>query len=216
MKIESVELVIFDWNGTLLDDLEFVFESVLEIFRRYEVPPPTLEEYRREITADFMQFYWNHGIPRSATGDDLNKIRIEVLRAIDLDRYLLVDGVLEVLKGLANRSVKLAIASSGNTEVIAAQLTHLEISDLFDPVITDAWDKVAALKQALKHFGLEPHEAVYIDDTYDGLIAAKNAGLLACGVTWGYNSRERILAAEPDYVIDELKELIELLTSSNQ
>jgi len=208
-------LVVFDWNGTLLDDLKPVFGSVLEIFRRYDVALPTLEEYRAEITANFMQFYWAHGIPRSATGEEINKIRGEVLQAIDPKRVPLVRGTREVLQALTQAGLKLAIVSAG-TEVVQTQLAQLGVANFFDLVTINVRDKEAALKKTLAHFSLESggDGATYIDDTYDGLAAAKKVGLWTCGVTWGYADKEQIALAEPHFIAEHPGELTDAIQAA--
>lgn len=206
-----IRLMIFDWNGTLLDDLGPVYKSVLEIFRQYGVPPPTIEEYRDQVKAKFMDFYWRHGIPRSATADDLNKIRIEVLKGCSPREYSLVEDTVHVLNYCAGRGLKIALVSAGNSEVISQQFSQFGITKFFDLVVADALDKVGGLKVCVSHFGLEPGRAIYVDDTRDGIVAAKKAGLVTCGVTWGYNSERRVRQACPGFVIRNLRELTEVL-----
>ena len=79
-----VKLVIFDNNGTLENDLDLAFGSVVEIFNRYSLKSPSLEQYRNEISARFMDFYYRHGFNKNFSGkgdkgdiDALNQIREE-------------------------------------------------------------------------------------------------------------------------------------------
>ena len=72
-----IKAVIFDYNGTLLDDLPVAYGSIREIFRRYNLPCPTPEQYRLEIGTNFMEFYYNHGFPRTTTAKELNVVRME-------------------------------------------------------------------------------------------------------------------------------------------
>src|SRR4030042_2152520 len=191
-----LRLIIFDWNGTLLDDFEHHFQSVVAIFRHYQVSPPTREDVRRELTADFMPFYWGHGIPRTATAEDLNKIRIKSLQAVGMDNYRLAEGTREVIQHLSGCTpLHLAIVSAGNSEVVPNQIEHLGIKIFFPLVITDAYGgkKVEALREALSRFkyGLKPRQAVYVDDMYDGIMAARAVGLWTIGASWksAYHSR---------------------------
>src|SRR3989338_3909894 len=70
------KVVVFDFSGTLLDDLYVAaYGNVKEIFGTYGLPCPTLEQFREEITAGFSEFYYHHGFSRSTTPDELNAIR---------------------------------------------------------------------------------------------------------------------------------------------
>ena len=56
---------VLDWNGTLLNDLPLVYRSVCQIFATYGLPAPTLEQYRTEMSQEWMKFYLNYGIPKA-------------------------------------------------------------------------------------------------------------------------------------------------------
>lgn len=206
--------IFFDWNGTLLDDLETVFQSVLDIFQHYHVSPPTLEDYRREITSNFIKFYLNHGIPPTATPEGLNEIRVKSLQAAGTGNLHLTEGISEVLLYLSEHSrLHLGIVSSGNSELVPRQIEHLGINSFFALVITGAYGdgkKAEALRQALNQFGLQSREAMYVDDTQDGIEAAKEVGLWTVGAGWktAYHDRERIALAKPNFLISEPRELI--------
>src|SRR3989344_8317068 len=81
--MDKIEAVIFDWNGTLHDDLEWLaYRSVVKIFETYNLSPPTLDEYRQEITADFMKFYYKQGFAHnfSGQGEDGDSKALNVIR----------------------------------------------------------------------------------------------------------------------------------------
>ncbi len=209
----ELKIVVCDWNGTLLDDLALVYASTLEIFRTYGIPPPTLATYQKEITARFMTFYHTHGIPASATPQDLNAIRKRFFeeRWHDVRLHRHADELLVLMEQL---QLFVGIVSAEVSEVLNAQLRQFGITHYFDAVIGNAWDKEKALREALDVFHFLPEEAAYIDDTEDGLTAAKNVGMLPIGVTHGYHSPGRIFSAQPDerYVarsFSHLKRIIE-------
>ena len=81
--MDKIEAVIFDWNGTLYDDLErLAYGSVVKISETYNISPPTLDEYRQEITASFMKFYYKHGFVMnfSGQGSDGDAKALNVIR----------------------------------------------------------------------------------------------------------------------------------------
>lgn len=206
-------MVVCDWNGTILDDLALVYASVLEIFRVYGIRPPPIAVYQAEITARFMDFYHAHGIPASVTPYDVNAIRKRFFekRWNDVRLHRHADELLVLMEQL---QLFVGIVSAEVDDVLNKRLLQFGITHYFDTVIGNAWDKEKALREALDVFHFLPEEAAYVDDTEDGLTAAKNVGMLAIGVTHGYHSPGRIFSAQPDerYVarsFSHLKRIIE-------
>lgn len=209
-----MKLAIFDWNGTLLNDRELAHACVTEIFRQTAptVAPPTLEQYVASITAKFADFYYDHGVPRTVTGEEMNDIRRPHYHEnIHLAR--LQPHATKLLHFCTMSELPIAIVSASPDDV-ETHLFHFGIHELFDRVRLKAWPKDQALRETAEHFDVCFSEAVYIDDTFDGLASARNIGMRTIGFTGGYNSRERIANANPDFIVDSLRDIIDILKSS--
>jgi len=61
--------------------------------------------------------------------------------------------------------------------------------------------------QATEKLNVSPHDCVVIDDTEDGITAAKKIGSLTIGATWGFHNHKRINSAKPDFIAETPKEL---------
>ncbi len=192
------KLAIFDWNGTLLDDLPIAYGSVLEIFGRYGIPPPSIDTYRAEITTRFMDFYRAHGIPKTATPYDLNAIRKEyfAIHGYQADLHVNAKETLMLCKVLG---MQVAIVSAEIADVLEQRVRDFELTPFIDHIAGSAYDKEQALIAALDRFGVPAEEAFYLDDTFDGLMAARNVGIITFGFCGGYGTRDRIRAAKPDF-----------------
>lgn len=190
-------LAIFDWNGTTLDDLPVVYGSVREIFRTYGLPAPSLDEYREEITTDFMKFYEKHGLI-GAKPEDLNAIRKRYLAEHGHDAKL-HKGAKDLIELCRNIGLQTAIVSAEIPEVLEKKLSEFGIFPLVDRITGGAYDKPKALIETLDFLGVQAEKAFYLDDTFDGLMAAKSVGITTIGFCNGYNSRKRIMYAEPDF-----------------
>ena len=90
-------------------------------------------------------------------------------------------------------------------------VSSLKIEHLIDKVTTNAVDKAAALLDCSKYFGISPRLSVYVDDTFAGISAAKEAGFIAVAILGGYNDRARLESANPDHIIESMEELPALL-----
>src|SRR3990167_5272117 len=114
-------VAIFDFSGTLFDDLHIAYGSVQEIFRTYGLSCPTLEQYREEVSADYMKFYYNYGVPRTATGDELTEIRNKFYRANDESAKIRPD-VGKTLNHLAFLRIPTVIVSAESVTNLYRQL----------------------------------------------------------------------------------------------
>ena len=210
-KDKVMKAVIFDNNGTLLDDLDLAFGSVAEIFNTYSLPPPTLEQYRQEITSKFMQFYYDHGFPLTTTMEELNNIRKRYYKD-NAHRAKFREDVYYVLRRLEERGIKLAIVSAEIESVLMERLNEAKIRHYFGNNIKAGvyGNKEPALIQVVKDLDVNPEDAVYVDDTVDGTGAAKNVGIVPVAFGNGYNSPERLLTVTSQ-IIYQLSDLLKLL-----
>ncbi|OGN01852.1 MAG: hypothetical protein A3B91_04045 [Candidatus Yanofskybacteria bacterium RIFCSPHIGHO2_02_FULL_41_29] len=218
-----IKAVIFDWNGTLFDDLEkLAYGSVKEIFRCYNIPPPTLEQYRQEITSSFMAFYYKYGFAENFSGqeakgdaDALNQIRKKYYTEHKSDGQIRPDARDTILR-LKEMNIKIGIVSAEIRASLFEKLNSSELRDQFDPklIIAEAWSgKDLALLDICDKLAIQPGNAIYVDDTIDGINSAKKAGLIPVGFgnKTGYNS-ERRLRQITSLVVNELSELIPLIS----
>lgn len=225
--MDKIEAVIFDWNGTLYDDLRrLAYGSVVKIFNTYNISPPTLDEYRQEITAGFMKFYYKHGfIPNfSRQGEDgdakaLNAIRKKYY-ADNGDRGNIRSDATRTVLNLRAMGIKAGIVSAEIESSLFEKLNSSDLHRLFDSqfIKTQVWgDKGPALLEVCKKLSVNPNNAIYVDDTVDGTGSATKVGLISVGFgnQTGYNSEDRLRSVTP-FIINELAELLELIPYLNQ
>lgn len=209
-------VVVFDFNGTLFDDLHVAYGSVQEIFRTYGVPCPTLEQYREEITSNYMEFYYDYGIPRTAADNDLNAIRNKFYKMDGGNNTGIRGGVIETLTELNSLGARLAIVSAESSVNLYRQLTRAgSLQRFFDFIKPEAWGvkgKEQAFLQVVEIFGIDPSEMVYVDDSVDGLNSAKNVGVTPVAFTnrTGYHSGSRLMSVT-EFNIREIRELVNLI-----
>ena len=213
--MRPLRVVIFDFNGTLFDDLHVAYGSVQEIFKTYGIPCPTLEQYREEITANYMEFYYNHGFPRTTTGDELNVIRNKFYKTRGESAKVRPD-VRKTLHDLSALNIRIAIVSAETSTNIYRQLIRWgNLQRSFDFIKAESWGtkgKETAFLQVAEVFGEDPGEMIYVDDSVDGLTSAKNIGVIPVAFTnpTGYNLEHR-LTQVAEFSIQEIGELNNLI-----
>lgn len=209
------KVVIFDFNGTLFDDFHVAFGSVQEIFKTYEIPCPTIEQYREEITANYMEFYYKHGFPRTTTGDELNVIRNRFYKNNGGSAKIRSD-VSKIINHLSFLRIRTAIVSAETSTNLYRQLIrHRNLQKDFDFIRGEAWGdggKEKAFLQVAEIFGEHPLGMIYVDDSVDGLTSAKNVGVIPVAFTnpTGYNSECR-LTQVTEFSVKEVWDLKDLI-----
>ena len=193
-----LKLVMFDWNGTALDDLKLSYGSVQAIFNHYSIPPPSLEVFLRETTANVPEFLRKLGIPEHARNEEMGNIRQEHFRK-HWSEASLRDGVKETLELCQTLNLRAAVVSAERQSIIEERCRELNLIPYFTEIRGDAFHKIGAFREILASHGCKPENAIYVDDSRDGIRSARAVGLRTIGFTGGYHPREQILLAEPDF-----------------
>jgi phosphoglycolate phosphatase len=201
--------VIFDYNGTLLDDVGPSYSSVVGIFKHYGLKAPSLDQYRSEVSSDFMPFYHGHGIPSSATAEDLNVIRRDYFLRNWHETQLRSDAK-SVIDELTSKGMPLGIVSSEVDNLIKRRLKEDGLIYRFHSIKADVRDKEEALLEAAHEMSVHPMDTIYVDDTVDGNRAAVDVGMHAVGFGQGFHSVDRIREVT-SLIIFELSELLSIV-----
>ena len=181
--------VIFDVDGVMLDSEPFFGEGRRELLGRFWLAAPDMGS----INGSGMRAFWqsvlsaNGGKP-APTADELARLCFEFcLSRILALRIPPADGLVELLEFLRAHGYLLSVASSSDRFYVDAVLTHLGVAEYFDK--TFCGDEVERAKPfpdlytvAAKATGLPLSECVAIEDSDNGIAAARAAGLDCIGV----------------------------------
>ena len=203
------KLIVFDWDGTLLDNAKDAYGGGCYIFNHYNIKPPPAPVFWENITTEFLPFYHQHGIPPDATRDILNDLWTTYWTEKKKELSLRI-GAREVLNYCRQQGIGVAIVSGSTMHAIKEGLDQLSVGDLVQHIEASARGKTGELKKVLDIFSVEAIEAMYVDDTYEGVQAARMVGVTAVGIAGGFNSKERIVEANPNYLIFSLDQLFAL------
>jgi phosphoglycolate phosphatase len=181
--------VVFDWNGTLIDDLSLAVEAVNECCRHFAVSPISREQYRENFRFPIREFY-------AAIGFDLETVAFaQIVR-----RYLTVfdrrvvdcplhDGVEALLEEMRTSGKTLSILSASHEAILRDTLDKKGLLQYFTHVIglkdEHAAGKVEQGLSLQASLNLSPDETIYIGDTTHDADVARAVGwvsqLVACG-----------------------------------
>jgi HAD superfamily hydrolase (TIGR01509 family) len=206
----SIEYVLFDWDGTLLNSFEADANAYAYMFETLGMSW-SIEELKRHYSPNWHRVYSAARIPRSRWDEADRLWRLSYKN----QQPKLQPGALRVLQML-DRRFKLALVSSGSRSRVRKQLLENNVSAMFLTKICseDAPRRKphpAPLKMALEKLRALPQACVYIGDAPEDIEMAHRAGMRAVGVLGGSPVPERLRAASPEALIETIRELPALL-----
>ena len=219
--------IILDGDGVLLDSFSDQFSwfghisSVLDKEFLYQDIEEFREDYREPVYPDMYEFLgleWKKN--KSLIWDEYNLYKANA-------KIELFPRVEEIVLKL-NERYRLAMASSNTHEHITQHLGGNGLMGAFETIVAkedlpllDGEPKLKpypdCLVLALDRLGCSPSKAVYVGDQTSDIVAARNVEavlgepLEVVGVTYGFASPKKIMDANPDYIIDEPWQLLDIL-----
>ncbi|WP_028402775.1 HAD family hydrolase [Ectobacillus panaciterrae] len=174
--------IIFDFDGLVVDTETIWFQAFQEAVHRYGMNL-TLEQFARVIGTHDAELYSliERSITKPATLEQIKKEAHELFH-LKMGEPVLRDGVKEYLEAATALGLHIGLASSSSRNWIEGYLNKLGIIDYFQVIKTK--EDVKYVKpdpelyiQAHTALGIEPHESIAFEDSLNGLIAARKAGL---------------------------------------
>ena len=209
-----IKTIIFDFNGTLLDDLDINYEIFNMLAEDFHADKITMEEYKEVFDFPVKAVYKKWGF--DVEGDKFPIIADrfhEYYNSMVFKRCKIFDSALELLKELKGK-YNLVCLSASKKETLDKQLKYFNIYDYFDEIVgmTDKFanGKVEMACKWLQESLLNKDEIIFIGDTVHDRLVASCMGVKCILITSGHNSRSR-LEKVCDIVIDDIKELKEYL-----
>ena len=208
---------IFDLDGTLLNSLEDLANSLNIVLERKGLPKHSLDAYRHFVGNGMAK------LVQRALGEEYSSYYDEVYDEF-LNEYEKrfdeksrpYEGVLESLETLKERDVKMAICTNKKQAYTNQIIRKFFSSTDFIEVVGDRDD---GHRKPSPYYPLQIAEAMnqpvekiyFVGDSDVDMQTAKNAGMIAVGVSWGFRGRKELEAAGADIVIDHPLELCEVI-----
>ena len=193
-------LVAFDWNGTLVDDVERAWGATRAVLRERGLREPTLEEYQGSFRLPLALHFRDWGVAEG----ELAEAERGWNAAMAAGEVREATGAGAMLAALREAGYRVGVVSAAARETLARDIRVLGLGERLDFVIGSASPKRVALRGLV---AAHPDRPVYVGDTEHDMEEALAAGALPVGYAGGYRPAEALRAAGAWRVIERLEEL---------
>ena len=208
--------VLFDLDGTLLDSTALIIASYRHTLQAVGQPPPSDED----VIAGF-------GTPLVANLQRLGPTErteemMEIYSTHNGDHHDAMvrpfPGAVELVETLARDGLRLGIVTGKRRTYALMGLRFLGLLECFETVVTPERTErgkpsADPVLQALRDLGCRAEETLFVGDSVHDMNAGQEAGTAVAAATWGPFPREALLATGPNYVLDRVEDVLDVIRS---
>ena len=213
-----VKLIIFDLDGTLLNTIDDLANSVNFMLEKCGFPTFSVDEYKYKVGNGMRKL-----IERSVPIETQTEEKIEKHLKIFMDYYnehkndntAPYDGIIDLLNELKNKGIKLAVVTNK---------AHISAKPLIENIFPCAFDEIVGQKEGIptkpnpqsvlsvfKKLNVTPDDCLFVGDSGVDMQTAKNAGIKAVGVLWGFRKKEELIEDGADEIISSPLDLLKII-----
>lgn len=196
--------IIFDWSGTLCNDLPPVLETVNRILEHHQVDGIDEPSFRREFRLPFGDFY-NQRIP-GASHKKLEALYNELF-PLSEKKAEPIPHALDFVAAMHSQGQRLFVLSAVTASHFHEQAAHLGFGNWFEGLYLQVRDKRQVIHDILEEKGLSPDDTCFIGDMCHDVDTANHAGITSIAVLTGYDSAEKLAGSAPDVMVAHLDQL---------
>ena len=211
------KMVIFDLDGTLLDTLDDLCNSVNYSLRTNNFPERSLAEVRTFV-GNGIRLLIERSVPEGTSKELIDKTFecFKTYYAVHCnDKTKTYPGVMDMLKELKKNGYKIAVLSN-KAQYAVTKLCDIYFNNLLDDAV-GARENVAkkpspdALYICAENNNINLNNFIYVGDSDVDVATANNAGVRGIAVTWGFRSRELLIKCGAENLADNTDELLQIL-----
>lgn len=214
-----IKTVIWDWNGTLFNDVECSY-NILNTFlvRRNLRPLKNVEAYKEIFCFPVIKVYEQVGI--NFLNESFEKISVEYTNEYEKNyrNYNLHIATFETLHAIKEMGINNILLSASQVDILKFQANYYKCDQYFDEILgldnVYANSKIQLALEWMKRSELKPEEVLWIGDTTHDYECAVQCQTNCILISNGHQTKERLQKVNP-YVVEELTEIIENIRRLN-
>lgn len=209
--------VIFDLDGTLLNTLYDLGDSVNYALSTFNFPQRSYEEVRQFIGNGVKKLI-DRAVPKETDEQTANEclsiFRQHYSQNME-NKTAPYDGILDALKTLKSNGISIAVVSN-KFDAAVKQLCDKYFGELIDIAVGES-DTVKrkpspdGVNSIIAQFGCDKNKTIYVGDSDVDVITAHNANIKCIGVTWGFRDKLLLVDTGADYIADTQDKLIKII-----
>ena len=212
------DYLFFDLDGTLTDPAQGITNSFIHALKYFGIEIPSYEKLCSFIGPPLVDtFKTQFGFSDEQAAEGVKKYR-EYFAAKGLLENTVYPGIPELLSTLKQNGKKLVVATSKPEEYSIKIIEHFGLSQYFENVCGSLMDETRSKKDEVIEYAIERNhiadrsKILMIGDRKHDMLGAKKCGISACGILFGYGSREELQINGADMIAGTVKDLELLLT----
>lgn len=192
---------IFDWSGTLVDDVELVVDATNYVFKKYGKPVMERAEFLEKFSLPYDHFYKEY-LP-DAPMEEVEDLFREGFAKSE-KKVTVLPHAREFLEFLKSRGAKLFICTSMCANGFADQVVELGMQKYFTETYAGVLDKCELIGEILDTHQMVAEETVFVGDMTHDVETAHHGGIMSLGVLTGYNKAAVLASAKPTVMVQDL------------
>lgn len=197
--------IIWDWNGTLLNDVELCFSVLTELLAEHQLPVPAMDEYRAAFRFPVQDYYADFGFDFEKVSFDALSQRFMQLYGGRVRSAKLFHGALDWLAAVKSSHKEQSILSAASQVHLNEILVFFDIMHHFDRVYGIANDHAVSKLQRGRELLLEarstPAKTLLIGDTDHDLEVGKALGVDVLLIADGHQHGERLKSLHDNVIV---------------
>ncbi|NNC98622.1 MAG: HAD-IA family hydrolase [Gammaproteobacteria bacterium] len=210
------QLIIFDWDGTLMDSAEKISNCIIAAARDAGLPEPSSQNAKQMIGLSLHEAIGNlfPDQPRTVIERVVEAYKFHFISG-DLTEQVMFDGVEQGLAALADRGALLAVATGKSRRGLQRVFDELDVAGKF--AISRCADETRSkphpqmLHEILDYTSIDPHNSIMIGDTTYDMQMAANAGITGLGAGYGVHSSHQLSQTKAIDVLSSFAEIVDWL-----
>jgi phosphoglycolate phosphatase len=211
----AIDLIVFDLDGTLVDSLPDLAVAANHALRQLRLPEHPPSEHQKMIGGGEKTYVRRFlGPEHQHLFDRALELYLEHYSRHLGDHTRVYPGVAETLPRLS--SLKMAVLSNKREDLCQRVVQVMGLADFFQAV--RGGNSYGVLKPSpegldalIRELGGEPSRTLMVGDKPEDIQTGRGAGVNTLGVTYGYGDVSKIVAAQPDILLNNFSQLAELL-----
>jgi phosphoglycolate phosphatase len=206
--VQSIRNIIFDWSGTLVDDLPPVVDATNAVLRHCGKPALTRDEFLREFELPFERFY-ARVLPENPL-ETLEPIFHGAFESSS-EQATPLPHAHEFLVFCRTTARRCFVLSSAHPAHLRRQADEFGFAPFFEEVYAGVRNKTDVIHDILARHALDSRETAFIGDMTHDIETARHGGVRSIAVLTGYQSELTLAVTGPDLMVRDLAHLRTLM-----